>query len=861
MPVAADQPVVIGQWHSNLAAAKAKAQELGVPLLVIFSLNGCSICANFDKELDSQAALDYFASRGLIMVYEKASNRTAISDWAGPGESNVPFVRITWWAGSTADYHWVRPGSFSNFRSVIESKIGGYVYNPTPPDTSKDKYDTDSDSSATAPTLAWSDQEKSEQLKLAKKTSDPAYTDLADWYKLAVVTGATYAVEFSGVGGITTDDPQVALYSDAAGTQVVGGQEDLANGVSYEYEPEASGDLYIKVWRTASADTNIVYTLAYQRFAPGTIQFGQPAVSVAESAASVSLTVKRVGGTTGAASVQIGFEDSLTPDTAYTATSGQDFNGAPSPATLTWADGDAADKTVTFALIKNVTEWEGAETFGVTLSPVGETAVGADAVVTLLEVDALTTRAATYYGWVSEGSEIVKAIDVSPEDARRVTGTITLSVSTAGKITGKAVFPKYAGFYSGSYTVQNASHQSISDGVAVIAGELVQISTRIPFTINVSTEDGQVFGQMGSGENVRDLELYRDDWATAEGQQLLAPYIGYYTAAFPVYGSEWPAEGAPTGSGYATITLDSRGKFKVGGKLGDGTTFSQSGVLVAKPAIGKVEPSVCAMLFTIPMNYKGGAFSGLLTFGDSDGDSKKDIVGSAEFPMVWVNQNPNSVGLYSTSQPGFKVIAGAVGGWYNKTENLQTFYAGQRLYVGDLEAPLGMPYTLSTRTPAGTARTAETAACASWEAAANLEVTPKADGTGFTVPAGDLAQTGTGADGMPLYNYGTAVNPNKLRMTFVRTTGVMSGAFSIYYDYATAIDTVVDPDKYTWRHSFKTVYYAGVLLQEQNNYGNGVTAYGYYQSPGTGTGAARSYSYKQSSEFRVHAVPVVETKQ
>jgi hypothetical protein len=267
------------------------------------------------------------------------------------------------------------------------------------------------------------------------------------------------------------------------------------------------------------------------------------------------------------------------------------------------------------------------------------------------------------------------------------------------------------------------------------------------------------------------------------------------------------------------------------------------------------------------MAYQGGAFSGAIVISDSDGDGKWYVTPSMDVPIIWQNNTPTSVETYDSAQPGFRVSTGAAGGWYNKSENLQTFYAGRNLYVGDLEAPLGLTYTLSTREENGdgaivTTRSTEAAPCVSWQAASNLAVTPKADGSGLTVAGGDLALLGQDVDGSPIYNYDTAVNPNKLRLTFNRTTGLMTGNFNLYYDYATAVDTTVDPVKYTWRHTAKIVSYAGVLLQEQNDAGNEVTGYGYYQSPGTSsyetsTGSTRSYSFKKSSEFRIHSVPAV----
>lgn len=862
-------PVEIGQWHSNLSAAKLAAQQSGVPLLVIYSLNDCTICGNFDEALVSAGALEYFANRGLIMVYQKAGGRTDISNWAGPnGETKVPLVRITWWAGNV-DYNWTRPsgsatdtaGRFTNFRNTLESKIGAYVPNT---DTTKDKYDDANDTAAGAPTLTWSDQGKTEELKLAK-SSVTNYTDLADWFTMAVESGKTYTVAFSDVSGVIRDTPQVALYSDA-GTTVVGAQTGLASG-DFRYVPTADGSLFVKVWRTTSLDTNILYTMTYQRFAPGEIEFNPASVSVAENAARVTLTVKRVGGTTGTATVQIGYEDSgsdkSTKTPAYTATAGQDFNGTPSPATLTWTDGDAADKTVTFTLIKDVAEWEGAETFGVILTPVTDNPVGPAAVVTLLEVDPMVTRAASYNGWVSTDGVKDKRIRLG-----RVTGTMTLTVSAAGRITGKAVFPGKAPVYAGTYTVKDAVYQSIDvdTDVATITGNLVRLRESIPFELRMDMESGQIFGAFGADENERMIELFRDDWAQPERQALAASLQGYYTVAFPVADTVWPTNGAPTGSGYATLTVDGRGRFRASGKLGDGTSFSQSGVLAIRQGRERgIASSVCAMLFTAPSAYQGGSLSGLLDFGNENGNAVWELSPNEEIPIFWTSLNPVHVGTYDAVQPGFTELLWAVGGWYNKGQDLRAFYTGRQLFVGDLEEPLGLNYTLSTRMTNGvgrvvTVRTAETAPSVSWQAAENLAVTPKADGSGFTVPAGDLVKTGTAADGEPIYNYATGVNPNGLRLSFNRASGLMSGSFNGYYDYPSAIDTTVDPAKLTWRHAASRLSYAGVLLQEQASTGTVVTAYGYYLSSGKAPypGSARTYSFKQSSEFRIHAVSEIE---
>jgi hypothetical protein len=90
----------------------------------------------------------------------------------------------------------------------------------------------------------------------------------------------------------------------------------------------------------------------------GTPQFTSSTVEVAETASIVTLTVRRVGGTNGELRVNYATTDG-------TATDGSDYVGT--TGTLTWADGDSSDKTLTVTIIDDSLS-EGNETFTVILS-------------------------------------------------------------------------------------------------------------------------------------------------------------------------------------------------------------------------------------------------------------------------------------------------------------------------------------------------------------------------------------------------------------------------------------------------------------------------------------------------------------
>jgi Calx-beta domain/Metallo-peptidase family M12B Reprolysin-like/FG-GAP-like repeat len=100
---------------------------------------------------------------------------------------------------------------------------------------------------------------------------------------------------------------------------------------------------------------------------PGIVTFLPPSYTVAEGAGSVALTVGRYVGSTGIVSVQYA-------TVAGTATAGADYTTT--TGTLTWADGDAAMKTITVPIIQD-SILEGTETFTVSLTtPTGGASIG-----------------------------------------------------------------------------------------------------------------------------------------------------------------------------------------------------------------------------------------------------------------------------------------------------------------------------------------------------------------------------------------------------------------------------------------------------------------------------------------------------
>ncbi len=110
---------------------------------------------------------------------------------------------------------------------------------------------------------------------------------------------------------------------------------------------------------------------------PGTLQFGATSYSVNEGAGTLTVSVTRINGSSGAASIQYGSTDG-------SATTGADYTAA--TGTLQWAAGDTAAKTFTIAITDDLLQ-ESNETFTLTLSNATGATAGTPTTVTVTIID------------------------------------------------------------------------------------------------------------------------------------------------------------------------------------------------------------------------------------------------------------------------------------------------------------------------------------------------------------------------------------------------------------------------------------------------------------------------------------------
>jgi PKD repeat protein len=107
---------------------------------------------------------------------------------------------------------------------------------------------------------------------------------------------------------------------------------------------------------------------------PGTLQFSQASLSTVENGGDLTVAVSRTTGSLGAVTVDYATSDG-------TATAGQDYTA--SSGTLSWADGDTADKTFIVPILDDALS-ESSETINLTLSNItGGAILGSDSTATV----------------------------------------------------------------------------------------------------------------------------------------------------------------------------------------------------------------------------------------------------------------------------------------------------------------------------------------------------------------------------------------------------------------------------------------------------------------------------------------------
>ena len=406
--------------------------------------------------------------------------------------------------------------------------------------------------------------------------------------------------------------------------------------------------------------------------------------------------------------------------------------------------------------------------------------------------------------------------DVWLEEDGYVGGSATMTVTAAGKISGKLAFggktypfsaPSYTYGGNGSVGVET----TVKIGTSVVDLWLDIAPVEIPERVGAAAQTlSDVYGGMNGGEY--GVYLLRNVWKEV-GAAALAPFIGYYTATLP--GND------EFGSGYLTFTVDKTGKVKTSGKMADGTVVSLSGTLLLDDW-----GDVGTVLYSAPAGYKGGCLYGWVWFLDdgagqiitrNSGYYENEEGGLSEwgYPIAWSSLNPQATEAYGD---GFFRDLEMNGGFYNKLGSLSAYYQNG-LTVAGVDGLPQMLVSVKMTDFDPESEAVKPPKISWWEEATaepssylpnGLLLSLTAAGTGFSAPKSPAPKKMTDAQtGETFYNYEELANPAGLTFALTRATGVFKGSFNVYYDYLSAYDNTTERE--TWTHLVKKMTYEGVL--------------------------------------------------
>jgi hypothetical protein len=199
---------------------------------------------------------------------------------------------------------------------------------------------------------------------------------------------------------------------------------------------------------------------------PGVIDFDSISYSASESGLLATVTVERVGGVGGAVAVDYTTSDgTATAGSDYTATSG----------TLTWSNGDSADKTFTVPVAWDGNA-EGPESINLALSNPD----GAD----------LGTNTAAVIHVADDGASGPTRFSASSYNVDESAGQMTVTVTRSGGSLGGPVTVDYA---TADGTATAGSDYTATNGTLTFGPGEVSKSFTVPVTNDTTREDSETF--------------------------------------------------------------------------------------------------------------------------------------------------------------------------------------------------------------------------------------------------------------------------------------------------------------------------------------------------------------------------------
>ena len=376
----------------------------------------------------------------------------------------------------------------------------------------------------------------------------------------------------------------------------------------------------------------------------------------------------------------------------------------------------------------------------------------------------------------------------------RHAGNLSVTVTTAGKITAKAAIAGVTYTFSGT-----TGYDELVDRDETLPGATRHVRVELATTVKtiknkkvtgtytdnslvLEIPDGAVTNAAALAEAVGTAEmklsvlnaaktavtkdvsykadLFRSNGAQAEHKAAMAPFAGYYTVSLVPEGVS-AADGVPVGNGYLTLTVAEAGTVKVAGVLADGTavSFSTFGELVGGDF---ADPDTCALKVPLYVGNANYSLAGALEIDCStDEAGEKSLTVKSAEKLVW---SKTAAATTSREGTGFSMSLAPTGGWYDKVVNLQTYYLDRDFSISSAESGDDLPSEALAKGYSFTTLSAPN------DLAVSLV------GNAFAVGAKSLVKNKTTG----LTDFGLSVNPWNTTVKLNRATGIVTGTFNAW---------------------------------------------------------------------------------
>ncbi len=243
----------------------------------------------------------------------------------------------------------------------------------------------------------------------------------------------------------------------------------------------------------------------------------------------------------------------------------------------------------------------------------------------------------------------------------RVTGLVTLSVATTGRLSAQVKTQSATGSFTASSWAQE-SNGLYRATLRTSRGETLEVVADAGDATLTGVLSGGVFGAAGEVAGQRNAFASSGDLVA---QGVLAGYAGYYTVALPALACETDpsVNNLQDGSGYLTLTVKARGVVTLAGKLADGTTLSAATTLL-------VDSEGAYVPLFAPLYARRGVVSGMLRFTGGAVPALKRLESHGDFRLQW--DYPGKAPL--TPADRFAARLDAFGAYYDSLINLQAAY-------------------------------------------------------------------------------------------------------------------------------------------------------------------------------------------